>query len=133
MAGGGGKVESKQEDRYAENHADRILSGTLKPKVYQDMYEIEFSAKARRDLDWFKKSERNEILDGIELNLVYEPNIETRNRKRLRPNETAEWELRLGKYRVFYDVEETVLIVSIEAIGLKLGNTFYFQGKEEEL
>jgi mRNA-degrading endonuclease RelE of RelBE toxin-antitoxin system len=51
----------------------------------------------------------------------------------LRPNETAEWELRLGKYRVFYDVEETVLIVSIEAIGLKLGNTFYFQGKEEEL
>ena len=97
------------------------------------MYEIEFSAKARRDLDWFKKSERNEILDGIELNLVHEPNIETRNRKRLRPNETAEWELRLGKYRVFYDVEETVLIVSIEATGLKLGNTFYFQGKEEEL
>ena len=61
MAGGGGKVESKQEDRHAENHADRILSGTLKPKAYQDMYEIEFSAKARRDLDWFKKSERNEI------------------------------------------------------------------------
>ena len=69
----------------------------------------------------------------VSTNPVYEPNIETRNRKRLRPNETAEWELRLGKYRVFYDVEETVLIVSIEAIGLKLGNTFYFQGKEEEL
>jgi mRNA-degrading endonuclease RelE of RelBE toxin-antitoxin system len=97
------------------------------------MYEIEFSPRARKDLDWFKKREQNEILDGIESSLTYEPNVETRHRKKLRPNETAEWELRLGKYRVFYDVEETVLIVSIEAIGLKLGNTFYFQGKEEEL
>ena len=97
------------------------------------MCEIEFSPKARRDLNWFKKREQNKILDGIESNLTYEPSIETRNRKRLRPNETAEWELRLGKYRVFYDVEETVLIVSIEAVGLKLGNTFYFQGKEEDL
>ena len=97
------------------------------------MYQIEFTPKARKDLKWFKKREQTEILDGIESNLTYEPNIETHNRKRLRQNEIAEWDLRLGKYRVFYDVEETVLIVSIEAVGIKLGNTFYFQGKEEEL
>jgi mRNA-degrading endonuclease RelE of RelBE toxin-antitoxin system len=42
-------------------------------------------------------------------------------------------ELRLGKYRVLYDVDEKIRIVSIEAIGLKLGNAFYFQGKEQEI
>ncbi len=97
------------------------------------MYEIELTAKAREDLMWFRKNERAEILDGIDVNLMYEPTIETRNRKRLRPNQTAEWELRLGKYRVLYDVEEKIRIVSVEAIGIKLGSAFYFQGKEQEI
>jgi mRNA-degrading endonuclease RelE of RelBE toxin-antitoxin system len=94
------------------------------------MYEIELMPKASEDLMWFRKNEQAEILDGIDANLMYEPTIETPNRKRLRPNQTAEWELRLGKYRVLYDVDEKIRIVSIEAIGLKLGNAFYFQGKE---
>jgi len=97
------------------------------------MYEIELTPKAREDLLWFRKNEQTEILDGIDENLMYEPTVETRNRKQLRPNETAEWELRLGKYRVLYDVDEKIRIVSIEAIGLKLGNAFYFQGKEQEI
>jgi len=37
-----------------------------------------------------------------------EPIVETRNRKKLRPNPLAPWELRIGKARVFYDVEESV-------------------------
>jgi mRNA-degrading endonuclease RelE of RelBE toxin-antitoxin system len=65
--------------------------------------------------------------------LRYEPTIETRNRKYLRPNQTAEWELRIGKYRVFYDVDNVVRIVSIEAVGLKTGNTIRFRGKERGL
>ena len=81
----------------------------------------------------FRKNEQEEILNGMEANLLYEPTIETLNRKRLRPNDTAEWELRLGKYRVLYDVDNKIFIVSIEAIGLKLGSAFYFQGKEQEL
>ena len=54
--------------------------------------------------------------------------LETRNRKPLRPNEIANWELRLGKFRVFYNVEEEVLIVSIEAIGFKVGNLLFVRG-----
>lgn len=97
------------------------------------MYQIEFSATAKRDLKWFKKYEQKIILEGIDANLKYEPNVETRNRKRLRPNGTAEWELRLGGYRVIYDVYEIVRIVSIEAIGLKIGNIYRFGGKERDL
>jgi len=63
----------------------------------------------------------------------YEPKVETRNRKKRRPNSISDWELRIGNYRVFYDVDETSQIVSIEAIGLKLNNIIRFRGREEEL
>ena len=59
--------------------------------------------------------------------------METRNRKRLRPNETAEWELRIGRFRVFYDVDEVVLVVAIEAIAEKRGDLLFFQGEEQDL
>lgn len=97
------------------------------------MFEIELTDPAIEDLQWFKKHEQNVIIDGIEANLCYEPTTEIRNRKRLRPNDTAEWELRLGVYRVLYNVEETVRIVSIERIASKPGNKYIFQGEEREL
>ena len=97
------------------------------------MYEIEFTDEAEEDLHWFRKNEQQEILDGINSQLSYEPSIETRNRFRLRPNQTTEWELRLGKYRVFYDVESVVRIISVEAVGLKIGNRLFFRGKEKKL
>ncbi|MDE3091928.1 MAG: type II toxin-antitoxin system RelE/ParE family toxin [Chloroflexota bacterium] len=97
------------------------------------MYKIELTAHAEQDLKWFRKKEQSEILDAIETQLRYEPTVETRNRKRLRPNQTAEWELRIGSFRVFYDVDDTVHIVSIEAIGLKLGNRVFFRGEEKAL
>ena len=97
------------------------------------MYHIEFTDEALADLKWFKKHEQNEIIDGIEVNLRYEPTVETRNRSRLRPNQTAEWKLRLGNFRVYYDVDTVVRIVSIEAIGLKIGNLVLFRGKAEDL
>jgi mRNA-degrading endonuclease RelE of RelBE toxin-antitoxin system len=96
-------------------------------------YKISFTESALEDLAWFKKKEQNEIRDGIYENLEYEPTVETRNRKKLRPNETAEWELRLGKFRVFYDVDTAVRIVAIEAIAEKKGNALFFQGEEQEL
>jgi mRNA-degrading endonuclease RelE of RelBE toxin-antitoxin system len=90
------------------------------------MYEIEFTPEALADLKSFRKFEQNEIIDGIEAHLKYEPTVETRQRKPLRPNEIAGWELRLGKFRVFYNVEAEVLIVSIEAVGFKIGNLLFF-------
>ncbi|MEG3839260.1 type II toxin-antitoxin system RelE/ParE family toxin [Microcoleus sp. herbarium14] len=97
------------------------------------MFEIEFTDQAIEDLQWFKKHEQNVIVDGIEANLCYEPTTETRNRKPLRPNNTAEWELRVGLDRVLYNVDQQVKIVSIERIAGKPGNKYIFQGEEEEL
>lgn len=102
------------------------------------MYFIEYTEDALQDLDFYRKAERKLIMDEVEHQLVYEPKTETRNRRRLRPNQLGEWELRIGKYRVFYDVldradEAIVRIVKIEAVGHKEHNKLYIRGEEYEL
>ena len=67
------------------------------------------------------------------MELRYEPSVETRNRKRTRPNSMATWELRIAEFRVFYNVEEQVQIVEIKRIGEKEGNNFLFRGQQEDV
>lgn len=97
------------------------------------MYEIEYSPQAVEDLKWFKKHEQNEILNAIDSQIRYEPTVVTRNRKRLRPNDTAEWELRAGSFRALYDVDEQARIVEIRRVGEKRGSAIFFGGKKGEL
>jgi mRNA-degrading endonuclease RelE of RelBE toxin-antitoxin system len=97
------------------------------------MYNIEYTEVSIQDLRSFKKHEQTAILDGIERRLCHEPTVATRHRKRLRPNSTAKWELRLGDFRVLYDVETQVQIVEIKRIGEKRGNALLFRGAREEL
>ncbi len=97
------------------------------------MYDIGYTETAIEDLRWFTKREQNVILDGIERRLRHEPTVATRHRKRLRLNSTASWELRLGDFRVLYDVETKVQIVEIKRVGEKRGNAFLFRGRKEEL
>ncbi|MBX3001581.1 MAG: hypothetical protein KF893_23870 [Caldilineaceae bacterium] len=84
-------------------------------------YTIEFSAGAEEDLKWYSRRERNIILDGIKSNLRHEPTKVTLNRKSYRrePNQVADWELRIGIYRVYDNVDEAVEVVVIERIGDK--------------
>ena len=65
------------------------------------MFEIKLTEEAIGDLQWFKKAERSYIVGELETMVSPEPTTETRNRKRLRPNELAEWEVRIGDFRVF--------------------------------
>ena|SRR5436190_15592680 len=96
-------------------------------------YKISFTEGALDDLTWFKKNEQTEIRDGIYENLEHEPTLGTRNRKKLRPNETAEWELRIGQFRVFYDIDAGGQIIVIEAVAEKKGWLLFFQGEERKL
>lgn len=96
-------------------------------------YRIELTKKAMADIAALKVFDRKRVVDGIEAQLVNEPAVETRNRKRLRPNGLAEWELRIGIFRVFYDVPGTNDVVKVVAVGYKVGNALYIQGKRFEL
>lgn len=70
---------------------------------------------------------------ALELRLCHEAAVETRNRKRLRPNRLAEWELRWGRVRVFFDVEEEDRLIKVIAVGYKEGSRLFIRGKEYEL
>jgi mRNA-degrading endonuclease RelE of RelBE toxin-antitoxin system len=61
------------------------------------------------------------------------PAVETRNRKRLRDNPVARWELRSGHYRIFYEVDETARQVIIMAVGHKEHNRLFIRGQEVQL
>ncbi len=60
------------------------------------------------------------VLDSVERQLQDQPTVETRNRKPMRPNPLAPWELRIGNLRVYYDVEtKPKHVVYIRAVGIK--------------
>ncbi|MCX6358287.1 MAG: hypothetical protein NT029_00630 [Armatimonadetes bacterium] len=94
------------------------------------VFLIAFTASAVADIAWFSATERQEVMDGIADRLAHQPDVETRNRKRLRPNATAEWELRLGPFRVFYDVSAAGCAVSVLMVGRKHGSVLRVRGKE---
>jgi len=96
-------------------------------------FDIVFTPESLEDLRLFRKGERTRIIETIEEQLSHEPNHETRNRKRLRPNQMAEWVLRIDRFRVFYDIEEAAHQVKIEAVGLKRGSRLFIGGEEYQI
>jgi len=97
------------------------------------MFGIAFTLSALEDIGWFRKREQTIIFNQTEEQLTHQPHVETRNRKRLRPNQVAEWELRIDKYRVFYDVDAAANAVEVKMVGYKAGNKLFVQGKEYKL
>lgn len=97
------------------------------------MFQIEFTGEAQDDLSLMRKVDQTQIMRTIEQQLKAEPTVETRNRKRLRPNPIAEWELRVDDHRVFYDIGVESQLVVIKAVGSKVHNQLLIRGREFEL
>ena len=97
------------------------------------MFKIELSDSALEDLESLKKNEQVLIFDSLEKSLAHEPLNETRQRKPLRPNPLAQWELRIDRFRVFYDVDTDSQVVLIKAVGWKDHNILFIRGKEYRL
>ena len=100
-------------------------------------YRIEFTPEADDHLALLTARERSTLLDGVGRQLLHQPSVQTRNRKRMRPSPEmpgAMWELRIGHLRVYYEVREgedpKVLVV---AIGVKLRDRVRIGGKEIQL
>jgi mRNA interferase RelE/StbE len=96
-------------------------------------YRIEFTEEGKADLGYYTAFERKIITSQIRAQLMYEPSVETKNRKSLRENPVASWELRAGKFRVFYEVNEPLHVVVIVSVGHKDHGTLLIQGKEVTL
>lgn len=66
---------------------------------------IEFSSNAERQIAALRAYDRARLLDEIGSQLTHQPDQVTRQRKQLTDHPLADWELRVGDWRVFYDVD----------------------------
>lgn len=93
------------------------------------MYEIRYSPSVTADLNQMKVFLRRQILDSVDEQLSHVPTMPTRRRKSLHglvPPFEADppiWELRVGEYRVFYDVDKIERIVYVRAVRHKPPHT----------
>jgi len=97
------------------------------------MFELRFSEDAERHLKDLPARDRRLILDAIEEQLSHQPTVPTRNRKPLRPNPLATWELRVQEFRVLYNVDQEIVTVFVVAVAIKEGDKFIIGGEEYPL
>ena len=69
-------------------------------------YIIEYSPEAEDHLYLLTARQQKIVVDAVDRQLLDQPTVETKNRKPMRPNPIAPWELRIGDLRVYYEVEE---------------------------
>ncbi|MDY7012854.1 MAG: hypothetical protein SVX43_04500 [Cyanobacteriota bacterium] len=97
-------------------------------------YQIVLSEPAEAHLQDFTARNQRIVVEAIVEQLSYQPTVATKNRKLMRTNPLATWELRIGKLRVYYDVEEQPEpLVRILAIGIKERNQVWIGNKRVNL
>jgi mRNA-degrading endonuclease RelE of RelBE toxin-antitoxin system len=97
-------------------------------------YRIVFTMAADEHLHDLTARQEATVLDTVNKQLLHQPTIQSRNRKLLRENRLAKWELRIGDIRVYYDViEGPEPVVLIRAIGLKVRSRVYVGWEEIQL
>lgn len=92
-------------------------------------YLIDIRDVAFDELQAIKPFHRTRIIKAIDKQLTHEPAVMTKNRKSLptlQPefeHEPPVWELRVGEYRVYYDVNEKAKSVVIRGVRRKPPHT----------
>lgn len=92
-------------------------------------YLIDMTEDAYEDLSYYRVFERKRITDEMVRQLRDQPMQASASRKYLRENRIAQWELKVGKYRVFYEIDPHAHIVTIVSVGHKEHNVLYIRGK----
>lgn len=85
-------------------------------------FEVQITDLAADELRSIRPFDRRRIIEDILTQLEDQPTAATKNRKRLDAavpdfeHVPPIWELRVGAFRVFYDVDESARIVTIRAV-----------------
>ena len=86
------------------------------------MFTMEYKEEVAATLKKMSAHLRGRLLDTMEEQLAHEPTRKTRNRKPIVGLEPPweqigiVWELRIGEYRVFYEVDEPANRVIVHAV-----------------
>lgn len=89
-------------------------------------FHIQFTPAAADHLQALPARQQAILIDGIWRHLAHQPLTPTRNRKPLRPNAIAPWELRIGQMRVFFEIDlEPAPIVRVLQVARKERNQLF--------
>lgn len=91
-------------------------------------YRITITTEAESQLHALRVHERRTVEAAIESRLQKDPLTPTRSIKRLRPNPFAKFEMRVGDFRVLYNVEANEVVLLL--VGRKVGNKLIVKGEE---
>jgi mRNA-degrading endonuclease RelE of RelBE toxin-antitoxin system len=100
-------------------------------------FALVYAAAVQEHLRTIDSKYHSLIRSEVEAQLLFEPDVETRNRKPLRQPMAfgADWELRLGpnnRFRAFYQIDAEKRVVRVLAIGLKERKRLLIGGEEVE-
>jgi mRNA-degrading endonuclease RelE of RelBE toxin-antitoxin system len=85
-------------------------------------FQIDVAEDAAAEIAALPAFIRKQVVEAIDSLLLHQPTVPTRNRKPLRglippwDHLAPTWEIRVGEYRVFYDVDEAAAVVHIRAV-----------------
>ena len=96
-------------------------------------FAIEFSPVARDHLRALRKRDQQIVIDAVAAQLTHQPDQPTAHRKPLEDNPIAPWELRIGDFRVFYDLNHDDQIVAVVAVGQKVHDRLLIGDEEVKL
>lgn len=85
-------------------------------------YSILYDREALKELKALRRYHQAQIIAAIEKHLLHQPTVDTQGKiKRLEPPVLANFRLRSGDYRVFYDVDSDNKAVYVIAVRYKGG------------
>ncbi|MGA2068604.1 MAG: type II toxin-antitoxin system RelE/ParE family toxin [Thermoguttaceae bacterium] len=91
-------------------------------------YEIVLKLSATADMDGLRRYEASRIADAMELCLAHDPTRESKSRiKRLRGIANPDCRLRVGDYRIFYNVDKDARRVDILRVMHKDQTKAYYE------
>ncbi len=77
-------------------------------------YHIEITATAERDLKNLRAYDKSAVLDAIELHLSHQPTAESKSRiRKLLQPAISTYRLRVGDFRVYYNVDDAAVEVLV--------------------
>ena len=88
-------------------------------------FEIQIADLAIEELKDLRAFDRRRVVEEVDRQLEDQPTEVSKNRKRLDSavpdfeHVAPIWELRIGEFRVFYDVDQSVQIVFVRAVRRK--------------
>ena len=93
-------------------------------------FEIRYAKPTHAHFTHLSVRQQKRLFDAVDAQLTHEPSVETKQRKRMRPNRLATWELRIGELRAYYDVlPGSPPVVLIVAVGIKERNIVWIGGE----